>query len=115
MVILSSLIQLIQNEIKTLQQTHATTLVTLEQHKRRHLDLSHRLLSVIVRQEVMRKKGFTMSESEEGLRNKLDSIQQELNAPTQFKVRHKKIEKTSCNYPTHKKYSSALTFAIFAS
>ena len=45
----------------------------------------------------MRKKGFTMSESEEGLRNKLDSIQQELNAPTQFKVRHEKMDKPSLN------------------
>lgn len=61
----------------------------IEEYKRKHLSLGHRVLKVIVQQEIHRKMGYGILAEEEQLRIKLEAIQQELNAPTQFKV---------CNY-----------------
>ena len=66
---------------------HATTVSRIEEYKRRYLDLSHRVLKVIVKQETHRKMGYGILAEEEQLRIKLETVQQELDAPTQFKVR----------------------------
>lgn len=43
-------------------------------------------LQVLIRQEIQRKSGYAIQVDEEHLRVQLDTIQSELNAPTQFKV-----------------------------
>lgn len=44
------------------------------------------LLQVLIKQEIQRKSGYAIQADEEQLRVQLDTIQGELNAPTQFKV-----------------------------
>lgn len=43
-------------------------------------------LQVLIKQEIQRKTGYAIQVDEEHLRVQLDTIQSELNAPTQFKV-----------------------------
>ena len=43
-------------------------------------------LQVLIKQEIQRKSGYAIQADEEQLRVQLDTIQGELNAPTQFKV-----------------------------
>lgn len=42
---------------------------------------------VLIKQEIHRKSGYAIQVDEEHLRVQLDTIQSELNAPTQFKVK----------------------------
>ena len=59
----------------------------IAQYKRKLMDLSHRTLQVLIKQEIQRKSGYAIQADEEQLRVQLDTIQGELNAPTQFKGR----------------------------
>lgn len=44
---------------------------------------------VLIKQEIQRKSGYAIQVDEEHLRVQLDTIQSELNAPTQFKASRK--------------------------
>jgi len=77
----------IASDISSLQKKHQNTLAALEERKRKQLELSHRVLKVLVKQESTRKHGFTITQEEEQLRSQLESIQGELETPTQFKGR----------------------------
>lgn len=46
---------------------------------------------VLIKQEIQRKSGYAIQVDEEHLRVQLDTIQSELNAPTQFKVSVSKL------------------------
>lgn len=50
------------------------------------LNSTYQMFQVIVKQEIHRKKGFSIQVDEEQLRVQLEAIQAELNHPTQFKV-----------------------------
>ncbi|EDO41929.1 predicted protein [Nematostella vectensis] len=78
---------IICDEIAELQRNHSTTMAKLAQFKRKHLELSHRVLEVMVKQESLRKAGYSVQADEEQLRVHMESIQVELNAPLQFKAR----------------------------
>ncbi|CAI5667198.1 unnamed protein product [Oreochromis niloticus] len=75
-------VDIISNDISELQKNQATTVAKIAQYKRKLMDLSHRVL-----QEIQRKSGYAIQVDEEHLRVQLDTIQSELNAPTQFKGR----------------------------
>lgn len=75
----------IAEDISSLQKKHQATMAALEESKRRQLELSHRVLKVLVRQESTRKHGFTITPEEERLRSQLETIQTKLETPTQFK------------------------------
>eukprot|EP00088_Acartia_fossae_P035951 TRINITY_DN370_c0_g1_i6.p1 TRINITY_DN370_c0_g1~~TRINITY_DN370_c0_g1_i6.p1 ORF type:complete len:633 (-),score=194.92 TRINITY_DN370_c0_g1_i6:154-2052(-) len=75
----------IADDISSLQKKHQATVAALEEAKRRQLELSHRVLKVLVRQESTRKHGFTITPEEERLRSQLETIQTKLETPTQFK------------------------------
>lgn len=77
----------IAEDISRLQKQHQNTLAALAQAQRRQLELSHRVLKVLVKQESTRKNGFTITQEEEQLRSQLESIQAEIETPTQFKGR----------------------------
>lgn len=47
---------------------------------------------VLIKQEIQRKSGYAIQVDEEHLRVQLDTIQSELNAPTQFKASLCKLE-----------------------
>lgn len=69
-----------------MNRKHTTTVAKISEHKRKLLELQHRVLKVLVHQEVRRKMGYAIQADEEQLRIKLEAIQAELSAPTQFKV-----------------------------
>lgn len=77
----------IATEISDLQTRHATALAQIAECKRKYLELSRRLLQVMVRQEITRKLGQAIQPDEEQLRIKLETLQSELLAPNQFKGR----------------------------
>ncbi|KAK7896512.1 hypothetical protein WMY93_021837 [Mugilogobius chulae] len=78
---------IISNDISELQKNQATTVAKIAQYKRNLMDLSHRVLQILIKQEIQRKSGYAIQVDEEHLRVQLDTIQSELNAPTQFKGR----------------------------
>ncbi|MCI4386986.1 hypothetical protein PGIGA_G00069040 [Pangasianodon gigas] len=80
-------VDIIATDISELQKNQATTVAKIAQYKRKLMDLSHRVLQVLIRQEIQRKSGYAIQVDEEHLRVQLDTIQSELNAPTQFKGR----------------------------
>ncbi|XP_041915989.1 nucleoporin p54 isoform X1 [Alosa sapidissima] len=80
-------VDIIANDISELQKNQATTVAKIAQYKRKLMDLSHRVLQVLIKQEIQRKSGYAIQVDEEHLRVQLDTIQSELNAPTQFKGR----------------------------
>ncbi|XP_025084841.1 nucleoporin p54-like isoform X2 [Pomacea canaliculata] len=74
-------------DLSELQTQHSQTLAKLDDYKRKHLELGHRLLKVIVKQEICRKLGYAIQAEEETLKVQLEQLQVELNHPTQFKGR----------------------------
>uniref|UniRef100_M3XJ92 54 kDa nucleoporin n=2 Tax=Latimeria chalumnae TaxID=7897 RepID=M3XJ92_LATCH len=80
-------LDIISEDISELQKNQATTVAKIAQYKRKLMDLSHRVLQVLIKQEIQRKSGYAIQADEEQLRVQLDTIQCELNAPTQFKGR----------------------------
>lgn len=78
--------QIIADDIAELNRNHTTTAAKIAEHKRKLLELQHRVLKVLVLQEITRKMGYAIQADEEQLRIKLEAIQAELSAPTQFKV-----------------------------
>ena len=80
-------LQMISQDLETLQHKQTTVQAKIAEYKRRHLELSHRVLGVMVRQETQRKAGVAIGMEEEQLRTRLEGIQAEVNAPTQMKVR----------------------------
>ncbi|XP_072228466.1 nucleoporin p54 isoform X2 [Leuresthes tenuis] len=80
-------VDIISSDISELQKNQATTVAKIAQYKRKLMDLSHRVLQVLIKQEIQRKSGYAIQVDEEHLRVQLDTIQTELNAPTQFKGR----------------------------
>ncbi|XP_067280661.1 nucleoporin p54 [Pseudorasbora parva] len=80
-------VDIISNDISELQRNQATTAAKITQYKRKLMDLSHRVLQVLIKQEVQRKSGYAIQLDEEHLRVQLETIQSDLNAPTQFKGR----------------------------
>ena len=75
----------IAEEIADLQKRHEDTLAKMRDAKRKHLSLAHRVLHVVVKQEITRKTGFTIQPEEERLGAQLEALQAEMSAPTQFK------------------------------
>ncbi|XP_061419770.1 LOW QUALITY PROTEIN: nucleoporin p54 [Lethenteron reissneri] len=82
-----SRLEIIGEDILELKKLQTSTLAKSQQYKRKQLELSHRLLQVVTKQEVMRKSGCAIQSDEEQLRVTLESLQGDLNAPTQYKGR----------------------------
>lgn len=80
-------LDLIAQDLSEFQNKQSNMLAKQEEFKRKHLELSHRVLQVIVKQEILRKQGFAIQVDEEQLRVQLEALQTELNHPTQFKGR----------------------------
>ncbi|XP_043917165.1 nucleoporin p54 isoform X2 [Protopterus annectens] len=80
-------LDIISEDISELQKNQATTVAKIAQYRRKLMDLSHRVLQVLIKQEIQRKSGYAVQADEEQLRVQLETIQSELNAPTHFKGR----------------------------
>jgi nuclear pore complex protein Nup54 len=73
--------------IAQLHQKHnLDTTLKLEEYKRRHLELTRRVVRVMKKKEVLTSQGYPPLKSEELFRARLESIQRELNKPNQFKA-----------------------------
>lgn len=77
----------IAKDISESQKKQQDNSAKLRDAKRKQLELSHRVLNIITRQEMTRKLGFTIQLEEEKLRIQLEALQSQLSAPTQFKGR----------------------------
>lgn len=77
----------LEEDINELKQRHSNTTAKIVEYRRKLAELSHRVLAVVVRQEITRKIGVALSPDEEMLRSKLENMQALVSAPTQFKGR----------------------------
>ncbi|XP_012253985.2 nuclear pore complex protein Nup54 [Athalia rosae] len=73
--------------IQGLQRQHIATQARLKEHRRTLLELQHRVLQVLVRQEITRKVGLALQSEEEVLTNRFEAMHSQISAPTQFKGR----------------------------
>jgi nuclear pore complex protein Nup54 len=73
--------------ITRLHQKHnLDTTLKLEEYKRRHLELTRRVVRVMKKKEVLTSQGYALLKSEELFRARLEGLQRELNKPNQFKA-----------------------------
>lgn len=72
---------------ENLQQHHAvSTMVKIENFKRRQTELTSRVVHLMVRLELLRSRGQSLTREEEQFRMQLENIQRELNQPNQYKA-----------------------------
>lgn len=85
----------IQKYVTKLQRKHdktaGETTLKIEQYKLKHMELSHRVIKIMKKIEVIRNHGYPISGNEEAFSSKLDSLQRQLNQPNQFKGRLNEI------------------------
>lgn len=77
----------VSRDLENLKQRHTSSTAKIMECRRKFAELSHRILKIIVKQEITRKMGVAMSPEEEMLRSKLENMQALVSAPTQFKGR----------------------------
>uniref|UniRef100_H2ZJL8 Nucleoporin Nup54 alpha-helical domain-containing protein n=1 Tax=Ciona savignyi TaxID=51511 RepID=H2ZJL8_CIOSA len=80
-------LDILSKGLHDVQQQQTSTESKVEQYKRKLLELSHRVLKVMINQEIIRKAGYAIQPEEEHIRVHLESMFNELNAPTQFRGR----------------------------
>ena len=71
--------------IKKLQERRANTQSKIQERKRKLLELSHKILEVIIAQEVQRKSGMAIQTEEEQLSAQFEALNNQLRAPQQFR------------------------------
>lgn len=74
-------------KIQSLQRQHTATQARLKEHRRTLLELQHRVLQVLVRQEITRKVGLSLQPEEEVLTRRFEAMHSQISAPTQYKGR----------------------------
>ncbi|XP_045480908.1 nucleoporin p54-like isoform X1 [Harmonia axyridis] len=87
-------LQKVDKDISELRKKHASSIAQITDLKQKFLQLQHRILRVLVKQECTRKVGFTIQPEEELLKGRLETLNAHLNTPTQFKGQL--IELMSC-------------------
>jgi len=80
-------IDLMSDEVMGLQKAHSTTIAKLSEYKRKHLEVGHRTLEIIIQQQSRRKIGYAIEPEEEQLQVQLESIFTEINSPSNLKGR----------------------------
>ncbi|KAI8612109.1 nucleoporin complex subunit 54-domain-containing protein [Chytriomyces sp. MP71] len=68
------------------------TTVKLEEYKRRHVELSQRVLSMMKTVEILRNKGYPIRSEEEALRARLEAMNTQLKKPAHFRGRVQELE-----------------------
>ncbi|XP_075226306.1 nuclear pore complex protein Nup54 [Lycorma delicatula] len=77
----------IAEDIADLQRRHSNTVAKIAEYKQRFVQLEHRVLKVLVKQEISRNIGVALRPEEEILRSQLEALQTQINMPTHFKGR----------------------------
>ncbi|KAJ3030164.1 UNVERIFIED_CONTAM: hypothetical protein HDU68_009941 [Siphonaria sp. JEL0065] len=79
--------------LNTIERKHyIETVVKLEECKRRHVELSHRVLSMMRTVEVLRNKGYPIRSEEEALRARLEAMSTQFKKPAHFRGRVQELE-----------------------
>ncbi|XP_050305929.1 nucleoporin p54 isoform X2 [Anthonomus grandis grandis] len=97
----SAFLEKVDKDIKELKTKHASSLAHIADLKQKFLELQHRVLRVLVKQESTRKVGVAIQPEEEVLRGRLELMYTQLNQPKQFKgqinelLSHVKLLETS--------------------
>ncbi|CBY08098.1 unnamed protein product [Oikopleura dioica] len=78
---------MLKKEICEAQERRANTQSKIQERKRKLLELSHKILEVIIAQEVQRKSGMAIQTEEEQLSAQLEALNNQLRAPQQFRGR----------------------------
>ncbi|KAL7644817.1 UNVERIFIED_CONTAM: hypothetical protein RMT77_004630 [Armadillidium vulgare] len=81
----------VAEEVTLLQGKQSKLLSDLQECKRRQILMSHRVLKLVIRQEVTRKMGVPIEQGEEHLRVILESLHSQLSSPTQYMGRLNEI------------------------
>ncbi|KAI9355367.1 nucleoporin complex subunit 54-domain-containing protein [Zopfochytrium polystomum] len=66
----------------------------LDEYKRRHVELSHRVLKIMKYVEILRNKGYSIRAEEEALRGRLEAMDQQLKKPAHFRGRTQELQAT---------------------
>lgn len=77
----------VAEEVQTLQRKQAATVAKTTEYRRKLVELEHRLLQLLVKQEITRKVGLALTPEEEAIRGHLESLQPHMYAPTHLKGR----------------------------
>ncbi|XP_054271241.1 nuclear pore complex protein Nup54 [Macrosteles quadrilineatus] len=77
----------ISGEISELKRQNSETVAKIAEYKQRVMDLEHRVLKVLVKQEATRNVGIALRPEEEALRSQLEALHSQVNTPAQFKGR----------------------------
>ncbi|KAL0276640.1 UNVERIFIED_CONTAM: hypothetical protein PYX00_004170 [Menopon gallinae] len=80
----------IAEEIADLQRKHTETLAKISEYRLRFSELQHRILKIMIVQEISRKMGLSLLPEEEKLKSRLESISATVNS-TPFKDRLAKL------------------------
>ncbi|XP_018565499.1 nucleoporin p54 [Anoplophora glabripennis] len=75
----------VNKEITELKTKHSSSIAQISELKQKYLELQHRILRVLVKQESTRKVGIAIQPEEELLRGRLEMMHAQLNVPKQFK------------------------------
>jgi len=77
----------IAEAISDLKRKNSETVAKITENKQRILDLEHRILKVLVKQEATRNVGIALRPEEEALCSQLEALHSQVNTPAQFKGR----------------------------
>ncbi|XP_030765528.1 nucleoporin p54-like [Sitophilus oryzae] len=81
----SSFLERVNKDITQLKTRHSASIAQISELKQKFLELQHRILRVLVKQESTRKVGIAIQPEEEILRGRLEVMHVQLNIPKQFK------------------------------
>ncbi|KAJ3329452.1 hypothetical protein HDU76_007887 [Blyttiomyces sp. JEL0837] len=73
---------------------HLETATKVEEFKRRHAELAHRVLKIMSTVEVLRNKGYPIRAEEEALRGRLEAMDTQLKKPAHFRGRIQELQAT---------------------
>ncbi|CAH2018538.1 unnamed protein product [Acanthoscelides obtectus] len=76
----------VNKDIADLKTKHSSSIAQITELKQKFLEMQHRILRVLVKQESTRKLGIAIQPEEELLRGRFEMMHTQLNNPKQFKV-----------------------------
>lgn len=79
-------LQKVDKEIVELKKKHAASGARIAEQKEKFVQLQHRLLKILVKQEITRKIGMSLQPEEEKLRERLEMMNAVIESPNQLKV-----------------------------
>ncbi|KAJ8934338.1 hypothetical protein NQ314_013379 [Rhamnusium bicolor] len=75
----------VNKDITELKTKHSSSIAQISELKQKYLELQHRILRILVKQESTRKVGIAIQPEEELLRGRFEMMHAQLNIPKQFK------------------------------